>query len=119
MERGIALSAPVTTEQLHFEARDSYGDGYNNDRELSPFYDALFDEASKSEDEEELPTDTPLTNVPIPAVPNDLEHSEPLPTLDEDAIKNMTVAQLKDELRKQKVTVNRVKLVLQNRLLTF
>jgi hypothetical protein len=79
----------------------------------------VFDEPSESEEEEELATDVPLTTVPTPAVPNDSEHSEPLLTLDEDTVKHLTVSQLKDELRKRKLTVNGVKSVLQNKLLAF
>jgi hypothetical protein len=118
-ETGIALSVPVATAQLTFNARDSYGHGYDSDGELGPFYDAVFDEPSESKEEEELASNVPLTNVPTPAVPNDSEHAEPSPTLDEDTVKRLTISQLKDELRKQKLTVNGVKLVLQNRLLAF
>jgi hypothetical protein len=69
-ETAIALSVPVTTAQLTFNARDSYGDRYDSDGELGPFYDAVFDEPSESEEEEELDSD-----VPTPAVPNDSEHA--------------------------------------------
>jgi hypothetical protein len=59
----------------------------------------------------QLPTDVPCeqTQLPLP----------PLPLIEEDAVKNMTVAQLKDELKKRKLTVNGVKQVLQERLLGF
>jgi hypothetical protein len=118
-ETGIALSIPVTTAQLTYNARDSYGDRYYSDVELSPFYDAVFDEPLESEEEEELASNAPVTNVPTPAIPNESKHAEPLPTLDEDTVKHLTVSQLKDELRKRKLTVNGVKLALQNRLQAF
>jgi hypothetical protein len=59
-----------------------------------------------------LASNEPLTNLPPPTVPLASEHIDPLPTLDEDTVKHLNVSQLKDELRKQKLTVNGVKLVL-------
>ncbi len=55
-ETGVALSVPQTRAQLQFNAKGSYHDGYNSDGQLSPFFDAIMDEASDSEDDEELPT---------------------------------------------------------------
>ena len=120
-ETGVALSVPQTTAQLQFNARDTYRDGYDSDGELGPFFDAVMDEPSESEDEEELPT----VGAPSPILlPTDVQCEQtqlppPPPLLDEDAVKSMTVAQLKDELKKRKLTVNGVKQVLQERLLGF
>ena len=110
-EAGIALSVPETTRQLDFIARDSYRDRYDSDGELGPFFDAVVDEPSDSEDEEELPIGAPLPEVPIASdqtqpTSNDAEiqptvNDEAVALLDEEAVKKMTVAQLKDEKKKE------------------
>ncbi len=94
-----------------YETWDSYHDGYGSDR--NPFYDAVFDELSGSEYQEESPTDIPFTHMPTPVVPNDCEQAEPFPSLDEDT------GPANGEPRKWKVTQNGAKLVLQSRLLAL
>jgi hypothetical protein len=47
-----------------------------------------------------LATDVSFTNVRTLAGPDDSEHTEPLPTLDKDTVKHLTISQLKDELKK-------------------
>jgi hypothetical protein len=116
-EAGVALSVPQTTAQLQFNAKDSYHDGYDSDSELGPFFDAIMDEASDSEDDEELPTAAGVESASTLQLPTDVPPLPPPPLLTEDAVKRMNVAQLKDELKKQKLTVNGVKLALQERLL--
>jgi hypothetical protein len=120
---GVALSVPLTTAQLQFNARDFYCDGYDSDGELGPFFDAVMDELSDTEDEEELPTAGGAPSIlllPTNALPSEqTQLPPPPPLLDEDAVKSMTVAQLKEELKKRKLAVNGVKQVLQDRLLGF
>jgi hypothetical protein len=51
-EDGVALSVPETTRQLEFTACNSYHYGYNSNGELGPFFGAVLDELSDSEDED-------------------------------------------------------------------
>jgi hypothetical protein len=46
-EIGITISVPVTTTELTFTVKDSFGDGYDSEGELGPFYDAVLDEPSE------------------------------------------------------------------------
>jgi len=119
---GVALSVPnASAVHVEFNARDSYRDGYDSDGKLGPFFDAVMDEGTdESDDDEELPT---ASAAPLPREATNTAGEEPqpapVPLLDEDSVKVMNVAQLKDELRKRKLTVNGVKQVLQERLLSF
>jgi hypothetical protein len=104
-ERDVALSVPQTTAQLQFNARDSYHDGYDSDGELGPFFDAVMNEPSDSEDEEELTTTGAPSMLPLPTDTPPEQTQPPPPLLVEDAKKGMTVAQLKEELKKRKLTL--------------
>jgi hypothetical protein len=96
-EDGIALSVPETTRQLECSAGKSYHHGYSCDGELGPFFDAVLDELSDSEDEEELPIGVHLPVEPIASeqtqpTSNDLEiqsaaNDEGIASLDEEAVK--------------------------------
>jgi hypothetical protein len=85
---GVVLSVPQTTAQLQFDAKGSYCDGYDSDGELGPFFDAIMDEASDSEDDEELPTAAGVEPSSTLQLPTDVPPLPPPPLLTEDAVKS-------------------------------
>ncbi len=97
------------TAQLQFNAKDSSHDGYDSEGELGPFYDAIMDEASDSEDDEELPTAAGVEPSSTIQLPTDVPPLPPPSLLTEVAIKSMNVAQLKDQLKKRELTVSGVR----------
>lgn len=117
-EEGVPLSVPeAMVRRLVFTAHESCGDGHDSDGELGPFFDAVLDEASDSEDEDELPSSNVVPPPPDTVPPAPQESQQPIVTLNEEDVKKMNVAQLKEELKKRKLTVNGVKATLQQRLL--
>jgi hypothetical protein len=101
-EEGVPLSVPeAMVRRLVFTAHESCGDGHDSDGELGPFFDAVLDEASDSEDEDELPSSNVVPPPPDTVPPAPQESQQPIVTLNEEDVKKMNVAQLKEELKKE------------------
>ncbi len=144
-ENGIRFSVPVTESAILPKNLDeeTYREGYDSDGERGPFYDAVISEMeqwddsdSDSDDEFRSPsqptTDAPLATA-LPAT-GELSTTPPdataglttaPPTTDsalqlmtEQQLMNMTVAQLKQELERRKLSKSGVKNVLVQRLLS-
>ena len=101
---GVALSVPVTTQmRMSLNSNQlTYHDGYDSDGEVGPFYDAVANELdSKDEMYDEEEHGEPV----VEAIQED-ESTPDTPSLTEEDINKMTVAQLKEELHKRKQSVN-------------
>ena len=85
----------------------TYHDGYVSNDELGPFFDAVAEEKNDSEemDDEEADGENlqPEMDTPVPEVPS----------LSEADVKKMSTKELKDELKKRKLSTNGKKDVLQ------
>ena len=106
---------PVTT-QMHTSLNSNqltYHDGYDSDGEVGPFYDAV---ANELDSEDEMYDEEEHGEPAVEAIQED-EGAPDTPSLTEEDVNKMTVAQLKEELHKRKQSVNGKKEVLQGRLL--
>jgi hypothetical protein len=112
---GVALSVPVTSQMPYSNNNTStYEDGYDSDGQLGPFYDAVAHQ--KDDDDEEFDEEE---QIPLHEVSDESVQQEPPEIVPEVNLPNfqlMTVAQLKDELRKRNLPVNGRKEVLLQRL---
>jgi hypothetical protein len=115
MDDGVVLSVPVTSQIPYANnCRSTSEDGYDSDGQLGPFYDAVAhekDDDAEDFDEEEQELLQEVSNESV-------EQQPPLiaPVADLPNFQLMTVAQLKDELRKHNLPVNGRKEVLLQRL---
>jgi len=132
-DNGLQLSIPMTTRQeAKHTFKESYNDGYNSNDELGPFFDAVAGEQFDFSDEEEEDSlvSTPVepmansnapaesgSNYDTPAEPSAINNTLDTPAINEAAINLITVAQLKEELKKRKLSQSGVKTILQLKLL--
>ena len=104
-EDGVVLSIPVTSEIPYSKNNNgTHDDGYDSDGLVGPFFDAVLnqnDDDDEMYDEEEQ---TPFEDVSDEGVQP--EHTELAPEANSPNFQLMTVAQLKDELRKRNLPVN-------------
>ena len=109
--KGTHLSVPMfmTVPVIKCNSPELYEEGYDSAAEIGLFFDAVEDE----EDPESYSEDTLQMNDAAPAT-----NSEPsyMPLLEED-IKKMKVTELKDELKKHKLSMNGNKGILMEHLL--
>jgi len=128
-EQGHQLSVPKQPEGLTLQ---SSSNPYDSDGEEGPFFDAVFDEldfSSDVEEDDEAPIQHQPTSSTQPAInpsattgaasegPDPAAQTQHQGTLTAEMINNMTVSQLKDELRKRNKSSTGVKKTLQERLL--
>ena len=111
LDNRVALSMPVTSQIPYSNNNMStYEDGYDSDGQLGPFYDAVAHQ--KDDDDEEFDEEEQM---PLHEISDDSVQQEPPEIVPEANLVNfqlMTVAQLKDELRKRNLPVNGRKEVL-------
>jgi hypothetical protein len=112
---GVVISVPVTSDIPNSNNNNgTYEDGYDSDGQLGPFYDAVLNE--KDDDDEEFIEEEQR---PLNEVSDDSVQQEPHEIAPEANLPNfqlMTVAQLKDELRKRNLPVHGRKELLLQRL---
>jgi hypothetical protein len=115
---GVLLSVPVTSDlpQANRANCSQYQEGYDSDGEIGPFFDAIenqrYDNDEIFNEEEPERAEENIVNEESEMQQAD----EPMANLPN--YHTMTVAQLKDELRKRNLSVNGRKEVLIQRLLT-
>jgi hypothetical protein len=102
---GVVISVPVTSDIPYSNNNNgTYEDGYDSNGQLGPFYDAVCNE--KDDDDEEFIEEEQR---PLNEVSNDSVQQESHEIAPEANLPNfqlMTVAQLKDELRKRNLPVH-------------
>jgi len=115
---GTHLSVPVENEMRQFSCFDeeAHDAGYDSDGQLGPFFDAVSDEAAFEEYEEAGIIDSPPPPPPINAGAN-AEAEAPPVLLSDSRIRAMKVSELRDELRKRKLSSNGLKADLVARLI--
>ena len=115
-DTGVVLSVPISS-QLPYSNNNNeqtYQDGYDSDGEIGPFFDAV---AFQLDDEDEVFDEEEHAPAPETTNENQQQETEVPPAASIPNFHLMTVAQLKEELRKRNLPVNGRKDVLLERLL--